>query len=458
MFLHLYMFSILSLKRTKFIILFISIVNCTLCKVNNNPVQFKAENNTDYKIIRNIKYEIYHPIFRGLSEYYALDFLNDSVIRRGQIDSVFYLNTLNNVSLNFHSHYRDTLNITIYLTKVGSLSISSHKNIKLSILHEEFNSVKDRNPIAKSIIINGVDVNKVDLSGGSVECLRFSNCSINILNLKKSIVKDSLTFENVQLDSADFDTAILPGYLKFIALDLSNVNGNLDLTKIKDIHLPNSLNRINLDRTLKIGETDLDKLNIPYDRFSFHVDSLQDDKKQRWTYEKILKNLEERGLKTNYIYYNEKYMDIVDSGIHRALTNWINEFWWEKGRKKTRVLEISGILFGCFFILNWVFISHFRKVYLPKIFDVYFRVFFKKHSLPHDMKYPWLSPPKEKKISYYSYYTIGIIMYGGSVFWGLRFNYSDIKIKNVWVLAIMTFQYLLGLICVAYLVSFILVN
>lgn len=356
------------------------------------------------------------------------------------------------IVLDKNSHVKQ---VDIILSSVRNLKIYGNGRVNISILRDS--SLRyDFFRYVKSICISGSTLSKIDLSSTNLDSIKLIGDIVSFLNLKEANVTKGFTLKNIRLDSANFLFTLLPQILWFHSVNLTRTNAQIDLTRLKDIPLEGSKELFKLERTMKISNTNLDKMKIDYDRFNFHVDSAQTMPNRIWIYEKIIKHTFDSGLIGKSKYYNWEYTTIMDSKNRKLLTNAINVLWWSRGSNKTKALVITCSCYLSFVFANFFLFSKLRQVYYPDTFRLYFS----------NLKRQYVSLNQIKKttfwggrvIKYDLNYIFGIFIYTGFIFWGIRLDIHDVKIHRQWLFTYLLIQYLIGLLFVANIINFLVVK
>lgn len=397
------------------------------------------------------------PKFLLEKKYKDFNFSKDTVINLSDEKIVLDINTPNSVFINidYNSSIKEVI---IYITNVDTLRITGQLNNSISIIKSE---IKEQNIFDKAnvISIEGCLLKEVNLEGIHLNHLGFVNSHIYQLNLKDSEIRDSLSFRDIKLDSVIVTNALFPKYIRMDTVDLNEIKMPIDLTKLKPLYNSTFHHDEKLERKFRLSTIDVKKLNFSYDRVSFHIDTLQDPKHRKKIFEYILKKFSENGFESDYFYYHIQYQDILDSENHKRLTNFVNYYWWGNGRNKGNVVKISAAAFGIFIIINLFSFGYLIEVYSPEVFKKKYGITRSEFNLPLDPKKNALRLLNGRSWRvYHRRYVYLVIVFTSNVFWGLKLDIKDITIKYWGALFLLTVQYLVGLICVAYLISFILVK
>lgn len=374
---------------------------------------------------------------------------------------------LSNLQSLLHNSTRDSL---IYAAgETFTITVDTKKNVKIDVETSEVTSLSIFLTRVDTININGTlkenvflhkaakqfaFVNTVQINTTKVKEINFQDLEMNsfiarksdllCLNLKNAAVKKTFLLGQVRLDSANFYLTELPQFITLDSVDVK-IDGIIDLSKLKHIK-KNTPYVYELERTMRISDTDFDKFKLVYDRWNFHVDTLQGIQRQNWIYEKMLKRFADAGLTSKHEYYLYQLNQVKNAISHGQIRNWINEFWWNNGTNKTKAVVNSVMLFFIFFLFNCVFYKKLEDVYMPDTFKDYHDMVKNKYRNRTTGTFLWCSN------------VLGTFIYTSYVFWGLRLDFPSLRIRCWWLFLMLILQYIVGLVCVAYIISFIIVR
>lgn len=341
-------------------------------------------------------------------------------------------------------------NLEIYLLNVDTLKIFGNLKTITSLFVSELRGNKKLR--VHSIQLYNSSIKEANLQGADVHELMVNNSFLKFLNLNNAKILSKFNLTRVRLDSSNFHFATLPDYITFNYLDL-NRSGLIDLTNLLDLHSKDQKWTFEVERTIRLSNVDLDKFKLPYDRLNFHIDSLQDETRIKWVYEKLLKELTDRGLHAKYKWYNGIYTKIMDEKNHGFWFNTVNLIWWNRGYEKSKPLKIAISLFVFFTIINLLFFTKMLSNYYPNSLKKYLgpirdedgRIL--QNSTGETQ--PWV------KASNFIRHVKCALIYTSFIFWGLRLYMEEMKIDSFRIYLYIIIQYLLGLLCVAYIVNFL---
>jgi hypothetical protein len=273
------------------------------------------------------------------------------------------------------------------------------------------------------------------------KCISFNNASFS----------HSLKFDNVEINSMLFEKAILPQVIDF---DKVNISSNVKLN--------NSINNPCFHSTVikMCLLSKADRLNVIFsDALDFEIIPKKDDgnrqsskEKKRGTYEKLLVRAKEEGYMRSYEIIDKRYREFQylnkDSWkIWFGLQNWIDKTWWDYGYNKQLIFRNTLVLFFVFVFFNIFLIKKMvRDVYVDK-------------KILKLLKYEDPIPVFNflKKIPLSVYYT-------SIIFFVVSISLKRVKYKenlqgfNCRWLFYFGIMYLTGLVCLGYLVNFVITN
>jgi uncharacterized protein YjbI with pentapeptide repeats len=339
--------------------------------------------------------------------------------------------------------------INIDLKKVRSLVIKSYYRYRLNINRRNLNDKVS----AHTIQFRNANLQYLSLVNSKIDNVIFYNSDIKYIDFTDAFVRDRFCFHKSSLDSADLKGSLLPMEITMDSLDLNRAS-KINFKQVLPPKENDGVTTFGRERTLRISNTDLDKLDLPYDRFNFHIHPDQHIRNKIWVYEKLLKHLKEEGLDNNYEYYKSQYGDHIDNFNHRKITNELNIFWWNKGHNKSRTVKISIWVFLLLVVVNLIIFKQLKQVYYPDTFYNYFCLVDKHKKIAMcrgDFS-------RRDRSMYHFKRLTGVFIYTAFLFWGWRLDIHDLKIKKPAILIYILLQYVLGLLFLAYIINWIVVK
>ncbi len=293
-------------------------------------------------------------------------------------------------------------------------------------LEPTFSTTKFTNNNVKRLSINSLHFSSLKLLYSYFQKIDFHLVSIS----------NTLVIKDTKIDSAILHNVFLPDTVKLINLDLTDIKGYIDFT-----NLPYNREK---NYVLILGNVDIEKLNIPYDRFTVLVDDSISYEQQSMLYQTVLNKLKERGLNEKFETLDKRYQALKMNTNGHWLINFIECIWWDYGYDKGRIIKISFIFFLAFLILNLCIFRQLTIAYLPENIENYYTYTIRKI---------FVVGTKRQQFLVYLY-KVGI--YTGFIFWGLKLDLKDLKLTLWWALLIIIFEYSVGIICLAYIANYII--
>ncbi|AMR32702.1 hypothetical protein A0256_15365 [Mucilaginibacter sp. PAMC 26640] len=247
-------------------------------------------------------------------------------------------------------------------------------------------------------------------------------------------------------------------------LDLSKFSGSeLDLRGFRPDSAGNRICYLNL------LENRIGKLNMEYHNYRLYFPAGTTDDQVSSTYQWLMKSEKENGYDSSYEQLDMEYRHTLalrhpldsNAGVFRFLRQHISKalafniwslaegtrpshfwdtiqrLWWGYGYRKTRVLFWSVLIILIFSFFN---IFHYER--LLKVLNV-------ENLNPENI--PATITSTKRKVLWYWY----CLIYSSFLFFKVNFEFKSIDFKNKYVVALLV-QYLIGLVCSAFIVNLIL--
>ena len=197
--------------------------------------------------------------------------------------------------------------------------------------------------------------------------------------------------------------------------------------------------------------TDISKLKFDYSRFrilkkikrTFGRDTYEYPRRQLSNvYEQVLRMQQDNGFIDGYEVADKEYQEFKytyakvwysdPKSFFDFSINWLQKRWWDYGYNKWLIFRGTGILLLLFTIVNWCwFRSMNEKVYM--IDEVY--------------------KPEEQGLK-----LLDAFFYTSLIFFGIKLSIKDIRFQNYGGTIYLFVQYVCGVICLGFIVNFIIVN
>lgn len=342
------------------------------------------------------------PVTRGLNNQM------DTIKIKENVDQIGLFSLCASFSLTHPRNKKGNIpNVQFQYCSLGNLSFENDSMNQLRILKCN----------TETCSILGSVLNEVIISGGSCKSLIISDCKI--------LQNPRLYFLNK-----------LPDIL-LENCDLTALNGLIDLTNVKnDSGIVKS--------HLRLVGIDISKLRFNYADFDYYLEEKSIAEAETF-YKQLKDQYAKLGMTESY-----KEADIDAQKFRYKEGTWyhyivvtVNEWWWNFGYNKELIFRNSAILFGLFFFVN-LFIG------LPNlIFKGYGLKYFKD-------EFSKISGLKQPSFKEATRNVLRTFLFTGYIFWGINLDKKELNIKYLGYVFYLLFQYLVGLICLAYLANYII--
>jgi hypothetical protein len=221
-------------------------------------------------------------------------------------------------------------------------------------------------------------------------------------------------------------------------LNLNELRGELDFSKYK------STSKI---CNIFLYNVDYNKINLRYSNMKlFFPDSLHllfEDKLN--IYSQLLFNFKQRGKIDSYENLDKelKQLTYANDGFFGKLLNLIDRHWWDYGYNKFLVVR-NAVLFNLFFFIINIFIFR-RLVHHGYRIDKFVTINIRINRTFR------LSKMKRfiARIPY-------VFLYTCYIFWGWKLDINSISLHKKGLFAYVIFQYLVGIVCLAYIANLVI--
>lgn len=267
------------------------------------------------------------------------------------------------------------------------------------------------------------------------------------VNFERAEFNNTASFRSSNINEANFVGVQLPDTLDF---ENAIFNNEIDLTRC--------YKKQNGFCYLNLVNCDLDKLKLRYDKFRLVIpDSISEENYENLTYvyEGLLKNFRDNGFLTSYETLDKEYRRFIylknpKASIWNYFLNFVNDKWDDYGYKKYRIWVITFVLFTIFAIINWLRFSHLiNSVYILEPIQIAYNSKVQKTKFHKE----------NNKMPYWNIYEpLMAIYYTAIVFFGLKMSIEKLDFRHPTWVTFLFLQYLVGLICLAYLVNFVITS
>jgi len=171
-----------------------------------------------------------------------------------------------------------------------------------------------------------------------------------------------------------------------------------------------------------------------------------------WEKEKVYKQLLDEQLKDGFTFGYEKldkeyskFKFTKDGSVLGEIQNWIAATWWDYGYDKFKVIKNSLKIFLLFILINLLIYPLLCEVYCPQKFN----------DLRDRLTLRWAHPTGKVGWKLRLATIPGVIVYTAYIFWGLKLDLKEIELKKPAVYMLIMFEYVTGLICIAYVANYV---
>ncbi|MGF7075327.1 hypothetical protein [Mucilaginibacter sp. 3215] len=313
---------------------------------------------------------------------------------------------------------------------------------------ENSHNISIKKLISSEVKINNQENNKLDIKieNSSIDDLSFGYHANNIeiknsifgkLFIRGSTISKTLVIKNISINTLSFTNTILPDTVIISNIDFEKESRDVNFD---DIDFAN-----NYSRVLKIGNIDLERFKIPYDKYKIIIDETTKYEQRLMIYQKVLNKLREQGLFEKFEVLDKSYQEVKLVHNGHYIINFISKNWWDYGYNKSKVTINAFILYLIFFLINLLLFDTITKVYYPSNIESYIH-----NKAIHDKVF------HKNKLTQLITKSPSVLLYTAFIFWGLKLDLKELKIKNWWALILIVFEYTIGVICLAYIANYII--
>jgi len=278
-----------------------------------------------------------------------------------------------------------------------------------------------------------------------IEDSKISFLSLGFINFNSPPI-----FRRLSMDTLSIDNAILSCQVKFFDSPLPKAIYLIGLyaktqSNIEKIDFTGFSNKKDTVCDLYLEESDVSRLELDYSNFKlkFSSDRLTDQEKEN-IYKQLLDEQKEDGFAEGYRKLSIDYAEFKyskDKSIFAYIKMFFNRVWWDYGYDTSFIWKNSLIIFFIFCCINFLFYGRLlQEVYPIKEFS---KTRFNLNKLYKN---------KLKLIIANFFYCL---LYTGLIFWGVRLDFTKIKLQNVPLLTLIIIEYLCGIFCLAFIVHYV---
>ena len=261
----------------------------------------------------------------------------------------------------------------------------------------------------------------------------------------QSVIIDSLIFSNVEFkESTIIDVFPLPKYIRLNEIVCKNEKDLCDFTQFL---ITDSAQLCNLN----LGRGVASQIKANYKYFNLVFDSATSVYDRERIYTELLSMQQANFFLDGYEKLDKEYKAfkcLIRNSFVAKIQNWIDKHWWDYGYDKFMVIKNSVKLFLLFFVINLLAYKELAKVYHPEKF--------KKFDERLDSNNTEDEFSIATRVRNYIIRIPAIFLYTAFVFWGFKLDLKELEIKKPLFMAILIGQYIIGLVCLAYIANYII--
>lgn|GEM_PF-5897947 len=291
--------------------------------------------------------------------------------------------------------------------------------------------------------------------------LALSYCKVDSLTLYGcNSIANALSFFNTGRIRLGKNLNIYEGYFKKLQIEYSKISKVECHTDTLIFLRPTFLKNFHLERPFnQIARINLGLDSIQFSGLIFNC--------QNFKYNPTLSNASVEEAISNFNFlkdmqrkmHYEKGYEFADKDLMRfeykntqpifglinigVVKNWVSETWWDYGYNKGKVIFNSLILMFIFLVINLFAYDKLLQTYrLETFIDV--RKEIRKYS----------SRRIKQRLNYLFY----CFMFTCTVFWGIKLDISKMSLKKPFIVILILFQYIIGVVCLAYIANYIIIQ
>ncbi len=291
-----------------------------------------------------------------------------------------------------------------------------------------------------SLRLDKTKISKFQINGAQIISNRFNIITGDITNTRI----DSLILSNVELKcKLKIINCLLPDYIEIKNITNNTSGDILDLSQFNSYQ--------NKTCKLNIGKDDVAKVNLNYKYFTLDIDNLGPKYLKEWIYSELLRKQKENYFQDGYEKLDKEYKEfhyLSDNNTLSYFKNWVDKHWWDYGYDKFKIITNSFTIFIAFLLINFFLYHKLKTVYYPEKFKQ-----FDERLNAHNMDTP--IKVTTEIFNYIKRIPI-IILYTAFIFWGLKLDLKELELRKPLFLGIVIVEYVIGIICLAYIANYII--
>ena len=368
-----------------------------------NPIEI-----TDYKL-------------NDFSTFFACDFEQDVLFRNLDFKNGFVLENCSFIGRVVLGPLSNADSFCNRYNEYGQLRISNNSFEKPLLMHS--------NNICYSNIENTNFKSNLEIVLGKSTFFIIKNCNFDkSINISRLSIDSVLNFSGNKIDgNVNFSDCNLPFYLNFQSV---KCNGTIDLLSNK--FPANTKSKINLT------DSDIQNLKIQMDLFDLYFPDSTSSEIINGTYERLLENFKNNGFQESFEKLDIKHREwkAYSGNIFLVLSFVIQNWWWEFGYSKGRVVLNTFLIFAAFIIITYFKIIKLQTTIYPI------------GIISKDIE------KNKKKLNSVLYKIKISIFYVAVIFFGIKFNFDKLTEINHNAYYLLS-MYITGLFCTIFILNYI---
>lgn len=259
-------------------------------------------------------------------------------------------------------------------------------------------------------------------------------------HFNSAVFSDVVIFQFTQFtEGADFEGATLPDTLYFNKV--SEIGNQIDFSSA----------RLNSNKNIcyiNLTGSNIDKIRINYDQFKLFFLNSDTENEITSVYEKLLKKFHDDGFADSYQKLDIEFQKYKYNKAGQWFRSWLQEWWWNYGYNKEKIFQNSFTLLLIFFIINvligvkWGYNFLIKEVYEVENIELEVERLEAKYA--------------SQKIKLFFSWLPMVFIYTCMLFFILNLNIKHIRYRHKYALTYLLSVFMIGLVCAAYIINFVL--
>lgn len=279
-----------------------------------------------------------------------------------------------------------------------------------------------------------------------VKTIFFDVVSFDQTDFRKVVHFNDVAFSNVAYfnmvnftEGVDFGGAVLPDTLYFRYV--SEIGKEMDLTSCV-------LNPEKKVCYLNLVGSNIDKIRINYDQFKLYFLQRDTENEITYVYQKLLKKFQDDGFTDSYQKLDVEFQKYRYNKAGQWFRSWLQEWWWNFGYNKEKIFQNSLILLLFFFILNVLIgIKYGYNFLIKEVYEV--------ENIEQEVERLQAKYASRRIKLFFSWLPM-VFIYTCMLFFILNLNIKHLRYRHKYALTYLLSVFMVGLICAAYIINFVL--